>query len=181
MVKEDLSKEIEIPEGIEAEVKGREIYVKGEGAEAKRKFNIGKINMEKKENEIVLSAKNATKREKKMINTIAIHIKNMLKGLKEKFIYKLEVCNVHFPMNVTIQEDEIIIKNFLGESKERKAKIITGTEVKIEGNIITVESHNKESAGQTAANIEKTTKIRNKDRRIFQDGIFITSKAGRKI
>jgi len=180
-MKEDLIKEIEVPEGIEIEIKGKQVFVKGDGAEAKREFNFGRINAEKKENKIILSAKNATKREKKMISTIATHIKNMIQGLKEKFLYKLEICNVHFPMIVEIKGQEIVIKNFLGESTERKAKIVGESEVKVEGNQITIESSNKESAGQTAANIEKATKIKGKDRRIFQDGIFITEKAGRKI
>ncbi len=180
-MKENLLKEIEIPEGVEAEIKDKEVYVKGGEAEAKRRFDFRNINIEKKDNKIILSAKKATKREKRMIGTISAHIKNMLKGLKEKFVYKLEICNVHFPMNVAIQGNEVIIKNFLGESRERKAKILDNVEVTIDGNIITVESHNKEAAGQTAANIEQATRVKNKDRRIFQDGIWLIEKHGKKI
>jgi len=48
--------------------------------------------------------------------------------------------------------------------------------VEIKGNQITISSNNVERAGQTAANIEKATKISKKDRRVFQDGCFITEK-----
>ena len=79
------------------------------------------------------------------------------------------------------KDDEIIIKNFLGEKIPRKSKILMGVDIKIEGDTITVRSQNKELAGQTAANLETATKVKNKDLRVFQDGIYITSKAGREI
>ena len=172
-------KEIEIPNGLEVEVKDNEVHVKAGGKEVKRRFS--HVNVEKKENKIIVRAKKNTKREKKQINTIVSHINNMFKGINEEFVYKLQICSVHFPMNVKIHGDEVIIKNFLGETRERKAKILHGTEIKIDKDIITVSSSSKEAAGQTAANIEKKAQIKNKDRRIFQDGIFMIEKSGKGI
>jgi large subunit ribosomal protein L6 len=64
---------------------------------------------------------------------------------------------VHFPIAVSKEGKNILIKNFLGENKLRKAKILDNADVKIEKDIIKIESFNKEAAGQTAANIEKAT------------------------
>jgi len=176
----ELIREIVIPEDLEVEVKNNEIHGKNkEGKEIRKRFP--RVTVEKKENKIIIKTKRATKREKKQINTIASHVENIIKGLQEKFIYKLQICSVHFPMTVSPQEDRVVVKNFLGETKERRAKILPNVEVKIEKDIITVESVDKEAAGQTAANIEKTARIKDKDKRIFQDGIFMIEKAGRAI
>jgi large subunit ribosomal protein L6 len=132
-------------------------------------------------NKIILEAKKATKNNKKMFGTLKAHIKNMIKGLTEKFKYKLQISNVHFPMNVVVDKtkNELVVKNFLGEKKERRIKIVEGVDIKINKEEIELESINIEKAGQCAADIEKGTKVRNKDRRIFQDGIFIVKKPGR--
>lgn len=175
----EFEREIEIPEGIEIGIEGNVVEVSKGEEKLIRRFP--KVLVEKKENKIIIKTKRATKREKKQVGTVIAHINNMLKGVQEKFTYKLQICSVHFPMNVSIKEGEVVIKNFLGETKERKAKILSGVEVKMERDIITVESSNKEAAGQTASNIEKIATIKNKDRRIFQDGIFMIEKAGRQI
>ncbi len=174
-----LTREIEIPQGLEIEARDNEISARKEGVEIKRRFD--RVLMNKEGTKLVIKIKGETKHDKKQINTITAHIKNIILGLEKKFVYKLQICSVHFPMNVSIKENNVIIKNFLGEAKDRKAKILPGVEVKIEKEIITVESADREAAGQTAANIEKTTKVRSKDIRVFQDGVFMIEKAGRKI
>ncbi|OGJ21396.1 hypothetical protein A3K73_09190 [Candidatus Pacearchaeota archaeon RBG_13_36_9] len=171
--------EKEIPAGVEVEINGQEIAVKKEGKEIRKKMP--KVMMEKKENKIIVKTMGATKRERKQINTIISHISNMLAGLETDYVYKLQICSVHFPMNVAVKDNLVIIKNFLGETKERKAKILDNVTVKIDREIITVSSPDKEAAGQTAGNIEKRTRTRNKDRRIFQDGIYMTEQAGIKL
>jgi large subunit ribosomal protein L6 len=84
-------------------------------------------------------------------------------------------------MNVAVSGDKLSVKNFLGEKIPRVAKILPGVTVKVEGDIIDIESTDKEAAGQTAANFEQLTRITNRDLRIFQDGIYITVKDGKEI
>jgi len=174
-MKKNIEKIIKIPEGINVEVNGKQITVKADGKELKEEFNLPNIKIEKNKDLKVFSKK-ATKREAKLMGTAVAHIKNMINGLKKEFIYKLEICNIHFPMNVKVEGDKLVIKNFLGEKVDRIAKILPDVKVEVEGNEIIASSVNKNSAGQTAANIEKTTKIKSRDRRIFQDGIYITEK-----
>ncbi len=180
-MKKELFKEIEIPEGVEVEIADGSIVVKGPEGEVKRNFNIGNLVFEKKDNKIVIGHKKATKKEKRLMNTIAAHVRNMVKGVQEKFEYKLKICFSHFPMSVSIEGNKAVIKNFLGEKIPRTAQIIEGVEVSVDDDIITVKSVDKEKAGQTAANLEKATALKTRDRRIFQDGIFIINKGGKEI
>jgi len=180
-MKKEIFNEIEIPEGVEANIDENLISVKGKEGVLEKKFNIDKLTFEKKEKKIVIGNKKSTKKEKKMINTITAHIQNMIKGVQEKFEYKLKIASSHFPISVELKEKNATIKNFLGEKIPRNVNILNDVEVKIDRDIITIKSNDRELAGQTAANFEKATRIKMKDRRIFQDGIFITNKAGRKI
>jgi large subunit ribosomal protein L6 len=79
-------------------------------------------------------------------------------------------------MNVSVAGSELIIKNFYGEKVPRRSRIVQGVTVKVEGDVVKVEGCDIEKVGQTAANMEKATRITNRDRRIFQDGLWITSK-----
>ena len=180
-MKKDLQQTIEIPEGVEVNLDGSSVTVKGKEGEISRSFDLGKLNFDKKDNKIIIGNKQSTKKEKKMMNTIAQHIRNMMKGVQEKFEYKLKVCFSHFPMTVKQEDRKIIVQNFLGEKVPREMTLPEGVEVKIDKAEIIVRSVDKELAGQAAANFETVTKIRGRDKRVFQDGIYITNKAGREM
>ena len=180
-MKKEIFQNIEIPEGVEVNTEGNTLIVKGSEGENKRTFKIGKLKFEKKDNGIIIGDVKATKKEKKRINTIASHIRNMIKGVQEKFEYKLKICFSHFPITVEIKDQEAIIKNFLGEKIPRKVKIPLNVDVNVDKSIISITSFDKESAGQAAANFETATKIKGRDKRVFQDGIFIIIKAGKEI
>lgn len=176
-----IEESVEIPEGIEVKIERNLFSAKGPKGENKRVLANPKIKIEIKGNEVIVSASNASRKEKRDIGSFASHIKNIIRGVKEPYVYKLKVCSGHFPMTVSATKEELQVKNYLGESVPRKLKLKKGVDVKVEGEIITVESVDKELAGQTAASIEQLTRITNRDRRIFQDGVWITEKYGKKM
>lgn len=180
--RQDIKEEIEIPSEVNVNIEDNMIIIKKDNNELKRELN-PLIEIRVDGNKIILEAKKSTKREKRVCGTFAAHIRNILKGLNEKFKYRLQAVSVHFPMTLSIdkEKNELVIKNFLGEKTDRIIKLIKGVDVNINGDIIEIESANKELAGQCSANIEKGTKIRNKDRRIYQDGIYIIEKPGRTL
>jgi len=180
-MKRELIKKISIPEGVTIEIDGSKLNAKGKEGELSREFNLSKSKMEQKGNEIYLSQKTSTKNEKKMMNTIAAHIENMLKGVSKKFEYTLKVCYGHFPFTIRQDGNKVWIKNFLGEKVERVVELPNGIDIEIKKDIITIKSVNKELAGQASANFETATKVRGRDKRIFQDGIYIIEKDGKKM
>jgi large subunit ribosomal protein L6 len=47
----------------------------------------------------------------------------------------------------------------------------------VDGDFVTLSGHDVELVGQSAANIERTTRIRDYDPRVFQDGIYLVEHA----
>ena len=176
-----MSDEVEVPEGITASVNNNVVTVKGKKGEVKRELPSKKIKIKIQEKNIILEAKDATKKDKTMIGSYKSHIKNMIKGCEEGHTYELKIASVHFPMNVNVSNGQLIVKNFLGEKVPRTFKIMQGVNVKIDGDKVIVDGTALENVSQTAASIEQLTRITKRDNRIFQDGIYITNKDGEKI
>ncbi len=176
-MREDITKELTVPEGVTVSYVDGVLTVKGSQGEVSKDLFFPTIELKSEAGKIVLTAKNGSKREKRMVGTFQAHIKNMFKGVQEKFQYKLKICSGHFPMNVAVSGNNFSVKNFLGEKHPRVFEIPQGVAVKVNGSDVEVVGCSKEATGQTAAKIEQLCKITNKDLRIFQDGIYITQKA----
>ena len=80
-------------------------------------------------------------------------------------------------MNLAVQGETFVVNNYFGERVPRRSDILPGVDVKVTNKVeITVSGIDKENVGQTAANIERSTTVKNRDRRVFQDGIYRLSK-----
>ncbi len=181
MAQEQYVETLDLPEGIDFSSEKGMISVKGQKGEVKKNLFSPIITISKEGSTIKLTSKKLTKKSKKLTNTFKAHIANTFKGVTEGHVYKLKICSGHFPMTVVLKGKVIEIKNFIGEKVPRTLTFKEGVNVKIDGTLIVVDSIDKELAGQGAASIEQLTKRPGFDRRIFQDGIYITEKDGKKI
>src|SRR5438132_1237593 len=120
------------------------------------------------------------RREGALVGTFAAHLRNMIVGVTEGYAYEMKIVYSHFPVKATVKGPEFIIENFLGEKFPRKTRIVGETKVEVKGDQVLLSGPDVEAVGQTAANIELATRIRGFDPRIFQDGIYITKKAGKE-
>jgi large subunit ribosomal protein L6 len=180
-MKLDIHEEVSILEGVQIAKEGHLIKVKGPKGEVSKRLAGPGIEIKVENSSFQIISKKATKREKKITYSIKSHIKNMMKGATEGFVYRLKICPGHFPMNVSMEKEYFTVKNLFGEKTPRKLKISPEVKIKIDGKDVYVEGINKELTSQAAASIETLTKVKNRDRRIFQDGIYIVSKDGKEI
>lgn len=177
----NFKKSIEIPSNVKVKMEGSKVFVEGPKGKLQREFNYPEIKLSIDGNHVVFMCDDFTKRDKTMFGTIRAHVQNMMRGVVQPYVYKLKIVSKHFPMTVTFTNKEFTIKNYLGERVPRSIKIADDVEIKIAGDSIEVKSVDVEVAGKTAAKIEQLARIHDKDERIFQDGIYITHKAGKEL
>jgi len=172
---------VDIPKGIEITIDGNKVTVKGSKGQLEREFKNAQITVTKKEDKIVVSTESKSRRYQVSVGTVRAHIKNMIIGVTKGVSYKLKVVYSHFPMNVKVQGNNLVIDNFLGEKYPRRILILDKVKVDVKGQDITVTGIDKEKVSQTAANIEQITRIRDFDPRVFQDGIYLVEKDGKPL
>lgn len=165
----------EVPEGVEVTLGEGFFSVKGPNGELRREFP-SYVNVSKKGNAVKFTVEGDRQRTA-IAGTMAAHLRNMVLGVTQGFEGRMKVIHSHFPMKVAAEGNTLIIQNFLGERNPRRVEGADGVEIKVQKDEIVITGIDKEAIGQTMARIERKTKVRGFDRRIFQDGIFMTQKA----
>jgi len=165
---------MKLPQGISISVSEGSLTVSAGGASLSRKFNPRVMKVSVNEGEVVAEAIGKLSSSKRAaVNAIEAHLRNMVKGLQDGFSKKLTIIYAHFPISVEVKGDHVLIKNFLGEKSPRTAKIVAGCQVKADKQEVNVSGIDREAVGQTAANIIQAVRIRKRDVRIFQDGVYL--------
>lgn len=171
--------EVTIPEGVEVKLDGKVVEVKGSMGVLREDFSHAPVELKLEKGRIVVFAVWPRKRQRALVHTIASLINNMIIGVTKGFTYKLKIVYAHFPMSIKVEEAKkrVVIENFMGEKSPRVARIVGDVKVETSGDDIIVRGIRLQDVSQTAANIEQATKVKNKDLRVFLDGIYVYEKS----
>jgi large subunit ribosomal protein L6 len=168
--------ELPIPDDVTAAVDHLDVTVEGPNGSVTRRLWYPDVAVSVDGDAVVIASDAEDAKTTATVGTFESHVTNMFHGVTDGWEYEMEVFYSHFPMQVTVEGDEVVIENFLGEKAPRRTTIHGDTDVSVDGEAITVTGPDKEAVGQTAADIEQLTKVSGKDTRVFQDGVYITQK-----
>ena len=168
---------ITLSDGVSADLNDGMLTISKESNALSREFVSDRVELFKDGGGVTVRCNLPRRSEKALAGTWAAHIRNMNKGVSEGFTYKMKVVYSHFPMSLKVEGDQLVVNNYFGEKVPRRAKIYDGVDVNVSGKSdVIVTGINKESVGQTVANIERSCSVKNRDRRVFQDGIYLVEK-----
>lgn len=143
-----------LPQGVSAEMKGQNLFVKGPKGELSIKVH-PRVTVVIENNELSVRVVNETnKKDRSLWGTFSSIAGSMIQGVSEGFVKKLEVNGVGYKINM--QGDVLVL--VVGYSHPVEFKSPKGITISVEKNIITVEGADKQVVGETAAQIRKIRK-----------------------
>jgi large subunit ribosomal protein L6 len=170
------SGEITIPENVKVTQEKNTIIVEGKNGKIVKDFTKIPITLIFEDNKIIIHPPGKRRKDLALINTVKSIISSMIKGAEKGFTYKLKIIFSHFPISVKVKDKKVIVENYFGERSSRISKIVGLTQVVVTGEDVIVKGPSLEDVSQTATNIESSTKIKNKDQRVFLDGVYLYAK-----
>lgn len=165
-----------IPAGVTITKTGDLVTVKGSKGELTRAMYHPAISITIADGSVELVSTSERRSVYALLGTYKAHLGVMCKGVTEGYEYHMKIVFNHFPIQVKVAGPRVEIANFLGEKQARYANIVEGVKVKVQGDELILTGINRETIGNTAANVEQACKVRDRDPRVFQDGIYITSR-----
>jgi large subunit ribosomal protein L6 len=168
-----------LPDGVKARLVGRRIELTGPRGTLSRDFPVEAIALTVGPHSVTLTLRLPAGRKKSraLLGTWERHIGNLADGVTRGFEAKMKSVAAHFPMKLSVKDRHLLIENFLGEKHPRSAALLEGIEASVEGEFVVLRGLDIERVGQCAATIERTTRIRDYDPRVFQDGIYLIERA----
>ena len=168
--------EVIIPENVNVIKEKNTIIVEGKNGKISKDFTKIPITLSFENNRIIIHPPGQRRKDLALINTVKSIISSMIKGVETGFTYKLKIIFSHFPISVKVKDKKVIVENYFGERSMRISKIVGLTQVVVTGEDVIVKGPSLEDVSQTATNIESSTKIKNKDQRVFLDGVYLYAK-----
>jgi large subunit ribosomal protein L6 len=168
---------LDIPEEVTVSLKKNMLEVSGPLGKTFKNFKKIPISLEVKDKTILIKTQGSRKKEYAILNTVKSIINTLCEGVINGYTVKMKVVYAHFPVTVKTKDKQVLIENFQGERAPRIARIHGQTKVVVKGDDVVLTGPVLTEVTQSAAEIAQKTKIKNKDHRVFLDGIYIYSKS----
>jgi large subunit ribosomal protein L6 len=169
---EKFSTEVKIPENVKVSFKSNMLNVEGPLGKTYKNFRKIPVDIQINDNIVSLKAQGTRNANYAIMNTARSLIKNILEGVIEGYTIKMKIVFSHFPINIKVDGKKVLIENFQGERAARVTKIWGETKVVPKGDDVIITGHVLTDVSQTAAEIENGSRVKNKDHRVFLDGIY---------
>ena len=170
-------KEIQIPENVKVNLNGNMLHVEGPLGHVYKNFKKIPVIIEIDNKKIIIKQKGERKKYYAILNTAKSLIQTLCSGVVDGFTIKMKIVYSHFPITVKVEGKNTLIENFQGERAPRISPIIGDTKVEIKGDDVIISGPVLTDVSQTAANIQLKSKVKNKDHRVFLDGVYRYSKS----
>ncbi len=170
---------VDVPKGVTFSLHGRRLHAKGPLGSIERPFPSDALELKSEAGHVTITLRLPAhrKRSQALLRTWVAHVQNLSGSLTLGVEARLKIVAAHFPMKVQVRENHILIENFLGEKHPRSSDLLPGTSARVDGDFVILSGYDVEQVGQSAANIERASRIRDYDPRVFQDGIYLVERA----
>lgn len=167
---------IQIPEGVEVELNGTTINVKGKNGELTRELSSA-ITVVIEDNEITFTRENDQKQNREIHGTTRSIVANMIEGVSTGFVKKLQIIGVGY--RAQLQGTKLVLS--LGLSHPVEFETPEGIELEVPTNTeIIVKGYDKEAVGALAANIRAIRPPEPyKGKGVRYEGEFVRRKEGK--
>ncbi|KAL2913643.1 60S ribosomal protein L9B [Polyrhizophydium stewartii] len=174
-------RDITIPDEVTLTANARVVNVKGPRGELTKSFKHIQLDITRpKKDTLRVKVWHGGRKHVACIRTVCSHIENMIKGVTKGFEYKMRFVYAHFPINANITDDKktIEVRNFLGDKNTRRVKMLPGVTVDVTStkDEIVLVGNDIQNVSQSAATIQQSVLVKNKDIRKFLDGIYVSEK-----
>ncbi|MDC0169485.1 50S ribosomal protein L6 [Candidatus Nitrosopelagicus sp.] len=167
-----LATELEIPEGVTVSYDRPMITVQGPLGKTWKSFKKIPVTIDVTDGKVNFKAQGTRDKNRAIMNTSRSLIRNLCEGVVEGYTIKMKIVFSHFPITVKVEGKTVLIENFQGERAPRKTKIWGETKVVPKGDDVIITGHVLTDVSQTAAEIENGSRVKNKDHRVFLDGVY---------
>jgi large subunit ribosomal protein L6 len=167
---------VKVPAGVEVTAGNNMLTVKGPKGTLTRPL-VPDVIVTVENGEVVLTPKAGSEKAKALWGTYAAHLANMITGVTEGFVKKLEIEGVGYRAEAQGQK----MKLNMGFSHPVELVVPEGIAVTVEKGLITITGHDIEKVGQFAADVRAVREPEPyKGKGIRYQGEYIIRKQGKK-